>query len=59
MHAHNPAAPAMGALGMLGALGLAARADGRQVCVQTRTETVDVMVPVSRPLTFRPRSASR
>ena len=49
----------MGALGMLGALGLAARADGRQVCVQSRTETVDVMVPVSRPLTFRPRSASR
>ena len=32
--------------------------NGRQVCVQTRTETVDVMVPVSGPLTFRPHNAS-
>ncbi|MBL8961810.1 MAG: hypothetical protein JNJ98_18260 [Gemmatimonadetes bacterium] len=32
--------------------------NGRQVCVQTRTETVEVTVPLSGRLTFRPRPAS-
>ena len=32
--------------------------NGRQVCVQTRTETVEVSVPLAGRLTFRPRPAS-